>query len=260
MNNHFIIISHRRSGTHLTIDSIINNFNLYKDKSYINIDRLRSDHKDVLTLENVEDDINKGPTIIKSHLLPCFNRYFFNDEEKQNFINKLFFEAKKIYVYRDGRDVMASLYNYFNTFDEDTQKKTFKQFLRSTSSTEQFINDVNHIEFWKLHIKSWMNINDKNIMFISYENLLNDYEETLKKIEKFLKIEINNNITDVRMKKGIWYKIKNRLPRNKNIKRTVVTFNRGKTKNYLKYFDQEDLIFFNKIVKNIQKKLDYKVT
>lgn len=58
-NNHIVVISHRRSGTHLTIDAISNNFPFF-EKEYLNLDHLRSEFKNPVSLEKFKQELAKG--------------------------------------------------------------------------------------------------------------------------------------------------------------------------------------------------------
>jgi hypothetical protein len=114
MNKNIIIFSHRRSGTHLIIDTLINNFNL--SKNYLNLDLLNKRRQDNISINSFKERISKRQ-IFKSHshgnLKSFFDNNLFYDQRLRDILNK----SKKIYVYRDGRDVLVSLYFYMQTFD-----------------------------------------------------------------------------------------------------------------------------------------------
>ena len=85
-------------------------------------------------------------------------------------INKLLDQTniKVIYLYRDPRDVLLSsknrfaFYNYYRTFFE-----------------------------WKNDIENVISLSNKNLLILKFEDLVLDTNETLKKVEKFLEVDIS---------------------------------------------------------------------
>ena len=71
--SNIIIVSHRRSGTHLLIDLIVNNFSYdYIDKNYIDFKSFHSDkHDDMYVFENL---MNEGSKITFTHVFTKLQR------------------------------------------------------------------------------------------------------------------------------------------------------------------------------------------
>jgi len=113
----------------------------------------------------------KSPRIIKTH-----DQYKEFDKGTK---------GRFIFVYRDGMDVAVSLYhqevNYKNTDLE--AKEYIDSFLFKKSYN------------WFVFTKEWMQNRMKlPILYIRYDDLLNNFDTCLFRITKFLNIEVNNEV------------------------------------------------------------------
>jgi hypothetical protein len=91
--------------------------------------------------------------------------------------------CKYIYVARDGRDVAVSYYHLYQSHNgfEGTFTQFFDRFLRGS------------VEFgsWFAHVRSWwLHRNDPNVLFLRYEDLLDDLEGGLRQIIAFCGFDI----------------------------------------------------------------------
>jgi hypothetical protein len=248
-----IVISHRRSGTHLTIDSIRNNFLDYKMNDY-----------QVLNENSIKDFnvflklLNNKIQVIKTHFLPDFNLYSNNDQVISE-LDKLFKNSYLIYIYRNGLDVMVSLYEYMKKYDIDVQKMSFNDFLVTENNFDNTTEKMNRMKFWNYHIQNWKNssFNDK-ILWIKYEDFITNYQETINNISNFFTLKVKNDITDIRISennsKNIFVKIKNYL---KGIKKTGVSVRKGQIGDYKNYFNNDSLELFKNECDTIMKNLKY---
>lgn len=250
MSNHLIVISHRRSGTHLTIDSVWNNISAYKNRPFITMDRLNSAHRQPISLKDFRQELSLGPTIVKTHFLPDFNRYI-GDPATCQFLEEMFASSKKIYIFRDGRDVMISLYFYMQAFDQEVSEMTFKSFLNTANNFDPTINTFSRIDFWKFHIERWKQSRfSKETLFLKYEDWINTYEETFRAVARFLDQETHHPVADLRIngRKNI-----GGIP----IQRTSVEPRKGKTGDWKTYFDNQDLEVFRKKTNGFLSMLGY---
>jgi len=91
-----------------------------------------------------------------------------------------------ILVVRDPRNVILSMSNHFGTSQEANFKTIADE--RHTDYTE--IDDqlipATFIGSWNFHYLSWKNFNSINKVIIKYEDLINNTEDTFKKIINFL--------------------------------------------------------------------------
>lgn len=115
-------------------------------------------------------------------------------------------QAKYIYVGRDGRDVVWSMYNHHKNANE-----TWYQLLNETPGLvgppmERCTLDVvpyfrrwlerDGYPFWPFweNVKSWWAVRGlPNVMFVHFANLKNDLPGQMKRIAKFLDVEIGED-------------------------------------------------------------------
>ena len=257
MVKNIIVISHQRSGTHLTIDTIRNNFPLYKKKNYVVLNRkFEKDNEQIQFLKNFKEKT----TVVKTHFLPNFETYTNNNLHKQK-LNDLFNNSHLIYVYRNGLDVMVSLYLYMQKYDNKVKNISFEKFLQTENNFDDTKEKYSRIQFWGHHIKTWKESQfAKNILWIKYEDLNNNYEETITKIAEHFNIEQSKKHIDIRLKS---YRTKNRRVRKlinffKKIKTTSVSARKGGTGDYKNYFNEKTIKLFINENKEIFNNLNYK--
>ncbi|MBF0450066.1 MAG: sulfotransferase domain-containing protein [Candidatus Magnetomorum sp.] len=128
---------------------------------------------DRLILYNIMDgsDLEKlpSPRIFKSHL---------------SYKNIPKGSCKYIYVARDGEDVAVS-YFYFYTSHLNF-KGTFSEFF-----DKYFMRGKVQFGSWFTHVADWQqHENDSNVLFLRYEDLINDLKGTLQKIINFCEFKV----------------------------------------------------------------------
>lgn len=123
--NSILVASHRRSGTHWTIDSIRHNFPSVNNQ-FITLERILPNHPSPMNLDEFNSYLdNKGEkAIIKTHLTP-FEVEKMADYHVKKIIQSIFNRSKIVYVVRDGRDVLNSLFYYVSSFSKRKEKLTF---------------------------------------------------------------------------------------------------------------------------------------
>ncbi|XP_004597071.2 sulfotransferase 2B1 [Ochotona princeps] len=122
----------------------------------------------VLGAFSLED--RPSPRIMSSHLpRQLFNKAFFNSK------------AKVIYLGRDPRDVVVSLYHYSKIAGQ----------LKDPGKPDQFLQDFlkGEVQFgsWFDHIKGWIRMQgQENFLFLTYEELQQDLEGCVRRVSEFL--------------------------------------------------------------------------
>lgn len=163
------LISYPKSGNtwmRFLLANLIRN----EDVSLVNIDDIIFS---VYSMKN--KSTNKlGKRIIKSH----------------SYFDIKFSSNKVVYIVRDVRDVVVSLYYYY--------KKKCKIEIEFNDFFCRFINDEVYPEFgnWGHHLGSWIGAKggDKvNFLLIRYEDMLEDTFKELKKVCEFLNIDANED-------------------------------------------------------------------
>lgn len=161
-----IVASYRRSGTHLTIDSLLNNGkNIHK--SYVNFDRLGHRHPEPLSaraFSNLISEAGDRTVVLKTH---APHRSDIDTPEEAALWERLLADSHTVYVLRDPRDVMVSLWHYRLSFDPGyAEKATFSDHIKR------------NIERWRLHVEHWM---EREVSLVRFEDWARDYELTLDK-------------------------------------------------------------------------------
>jgi len=243
-----VIVSHRRSGTHWLIDSLRGNFKGVSSW-YYNLDNIRYDDKFFAEIKKKLSDSSKH-LILKSHTEADLN---FFPPEKRFFVDYLLKRAKVIYVYRDGRDVLVSLYHY-DKYKSEHRIGSFSSFIKKENPER----GENRIEYWKRHIEGWLNRNESNILRISYEQIHKDYEGVLEQIRSFLGISFKKNkITKVSLRRyGLFLRALRKIFPG-IFKSSAVFPRKGSIGEWKEYFSNEDLETFNLIAKDTMRKLGY---
>lgn len=177
-----LISSFRRSGTHLTIDSIINNVSVVSPRLFT-LDQLSHHHKSNLSIKRFSKKLvnqleRYNYVIIKTHQP---DQVYPLSKESQHFYDKILHNAKKIYVIRDGRDVMVSLWHYLSTIDPN-ENSTFNEHL------------LKHLPAWQDHVNYW---NKRRVYSVKFEDWYRDYEKTLSDLLTFIELQTPEKINNM---------------------------------------------------------------
>lgn len=91
---------------------------------------------------------------------------------------------KRIYIARNGKDVLVSCYYFF--LAHSPFKGTFDQFFKNFMvGNVQSGSWFRHVAEWSAHSA------DANVLFIRYEDLVNHFERTVKRIATFLNVPLS---------------------------------------------------------------------
>lgn len=186
------IISHERSGTHLTIDNLICFFcgtgkkreilNLSKNYSYWDIDHIAWEGRPLFDKLQRYIKLKGSTQILKTHMK---KQSLTSDlPENLKYIKIIIENSIRIYVVRDGRDVMSSFHNYVKYYDKYTG--TFHQFLNDKVRG----STTNSVERWRDHVSGWLS--DDGVLMIKFEEMLSDQSVVLEKISKHCNLTRNN--------------------------------------------------------------------
>jgi len=214
------VASHRRSGTHLTLDSLVNNFPALAGG-----------------FENFDDAGNLPNTAL-------YKTHAHAEWGIQNFS----FPSRVVYVLRDGRDVMVSLYYYSKKHDPSVRGLTFQEFLQTDNpyDTNSYEGRMNRVEYWNYHVNSWLDQQHFEAMIVSFDQWKTNSENTLSEVAKFSGYSQNSKINVmVRSKPDtIFSKLLRRAGLSKS---SSVQFRGGRSGDWKEHFDQPSLDYFNSI-------------
>lgn len=247
---HVIVASHRRSGTHLTIDTIINNFPMFSNNPEIGkvtLDSLVAEGKQHRAIDEIRALTSQGPCVLKTHAHGDIGNFFLKSDSG-DFIDDLFSNSKIIYVHRDGRDVLTSLYYYMQNFDEEIKKVPFNEFIRMTNKFDEdsYNGELNRVEYWQFHVRSWLD--RKNVLFLSFNDFFGNLHNTLTKISRFIELPFNPQVKDVKLAKG---------KHQDGVKHSSVCFRKGKSGDWKEHFGKDDSAYFDLIAGKTNRLLKY---
>ncbi len=117
--------------------------------------------------------------------------------EKQVFGGHVFYDPtlpkRKVYLFRDGRDVALSMWKAKSLQHKNDADLTFSQFIRKPldwygTPGKKLESGLNIIQHWKRHLGSWRRAPDT--YFLRYENVLLHRRKEITKIAKFAGFKI----------------------------------------------------------------------
>ncbi|UJS17899.1 MAG: sulfotransferase domain-containing protein [Candidatus Jettenia sp.] len=250
MGKWILVSSHRRSGTHFLIDSIRTNvknaiFPAHKHLPVdFNIGSLLREKEHIYKI--FSDALYSNNTIIiKSHLLPEEMKICKPKNKYEKLVADIFKYSYKVYVYRDGMDVLVSLYRFLE------YKGSFKEFL--CSKNDHFVPtrnacfiDENRVRYWSYHLSSWFK--EPNVLQVRFEDLKTNFECTIANLIDFLKETLPTVIVKPKIPQNIFlHKLIRRLHKIglvKYVANSSVRPNAGNIGDSKNYFDSEDELFF----------------
>lgn len=154
-------------------------------------------------------------------------------------------KRKKIFLYRDPRDVMVSFY-YQVKYRCDSSKVD----ISLAEDIHTFIKSKYGIEYLLKFYQVWENYTDKfGIMFLSYKDLHNDTLSSIKRVFEFLKHPINEEKILESIEYNSFENTRQReIERNPDWNKKRYHARKGKVKGYLDYLNKEDLIYCSKMM------------
>lgn len=253
-----IVATHRRSGTHWTIDALRNNSPDINPK-FLTLEQTEPAHHQPIPLMEFRDTLDSldKRVLIKIHDLPSAT--YWQGTQEREFALDLMNTSSTIYVHRDGRDVMVSLYYYMKQFREDFTDLPFSDFLRMSNELDGETR-MSRPAFWAHHVRTWLE--QPNLIAVAYESLETDYEATVEKLANFLNIDLTYPLQSVNVHQTKENKsLVNRLLKRVGLKRektsTAVSPRKGKSGDWRNHFSVDDLEFFMDEVGNLMRQLAY---
>ena len=185
-----VILSHRRSGTHLTIDLIRKQFEgstppmrpfASLTTLYLSMDKLRPGHHAPMPAEAAVDKLATAKHLVmKTHARPDADGRLPEFEDNEPLIQAMIDHAFKINVVRDGRNVLSSQHLYEQGYNPDARLPT-SDFLRTSFQGEP------RPAFWAGHATSWKHTPD--VLTVTFEDIIRSTDDVLTRIGEHLGIE-----------------------------------------------------------------------
>ena len=180
-----LVASHRRSGTHLTLDLLRRNFPACQPRmlplenphfSYLNLDRfepsttLPCSEREALRL------LSKARRpLLKTHAEPGFADVA---PAHDAFVRALVAKSKTVYVHRDGMKVMCSMWTWRRVFDARA-RVPFSEFIRQTDERGR-----SRVMVWADHVKAWRDT--PGVRTIAFDRIVRDAPALLAELGDFI--------------------------------------------------------------------------
>jgi translation initiation factor IF-1 len=226
-----LLSSFRRSGTHLTIDTIKNNFEVEVCGIQTEQFQMLKKYDEYAAKMSSPNNILLWTHVNSKHLLHS-NKHLTN--EQNIYLEMCVNRYRHIHVYRDGRDVAVS-----------------KSFLDLKCYNENHV--MNTILKWKMYMETWLALND--CLFLKYEDYLENYDGVVYRIRDFLDIGTTSpSITNTL--------ISNAEMLGEKKKKMVITsreFRKGVVGDYNNYFNKHMNDFFTENCGDLMRRLGYNV-
>jgi hypothetical protein len=171
--------SHRRSGTHLLIDSIRANFAVVDDWFHLE--------------EDIFQALATAPVVVKDHEFRRGDKIA-SSQVWSSYLHWVsaslcYSLGRHIYIVRNPRDTLKSQF-YFDLEGIEpafrlTRTASFADYLRMPSARAPGAG-LNQVAYWCGHVASW--IGHRDLLVLRYEDLTADREATLDRISAFLEL------------------------------------------------------------------------
>jgi len=205
--NAILVSSHRRSGTHLLIDSIRKHV---KGAEFPNHRHLPADFnlgslfsKDERVFKVFKNFLETDrPIIIKSHLLPEECDLKAPRDKFEALILEIFEQAKKVYVAREGKAVLISLHRFLKSDSNfsDFIREPNDHIVRELRSEAPF--DANRVAYWAYHQAAWNGTAE--VHTIDFSDLVKRFEPTMESLLAFLEQPVPEHLSLPQVPRIMW--------------------------------------------------------
>ena len=190
-----IVASHRRSGTHLALDLLRSNAPDVRPR-FMTLERIEPTHPRHIPVAEFARRLRtrRGTVLVKTHALP--GRIDWSTPEAAEFAAELLASSPTVYVHRDGRDVLVSLYHYMRSFTPDLEGVSFRDFIRSPTSTRDGAG-LNRAAYWQHHVLTWTAA--EPAATASFEGLLTDLGASLTEIADRVALRLQPTVRPIQL-------------------------------------------------------------
>ncbi|MCP3979792.1 MAG: sulfotransferase domain-containing protein [bacterium] len=253
-----IVVSHRRSGTHLALDMLRGNLARAAEEPYRNLDRCLPDHAERRDVAWVTRP-GRGLVVFKSHSPGELSAFFSGAGGEAGRVNDLVQRSPVVYVYRDGRDVMVSQYEYEKRFDLTVRAMTFSEYLRSEHRLDpgNVAGAQNRPAYWAQHVVSWLD--RPNCIPTAFEDWRTRPEEVVDRVASLSGVRRREEFFDARVvrARGSLRRMIQRVRMRWSSRHTSVEFRRGRSGAWRSEFDGDALELFEAHAGRVMDRLGY---
>jgi Sulfotransferase domain len=241
-----VVASHRRSGTHLTLDSLRANAPDVNAR-FMNLDRIEPGHRKHIPIGEFDRRLRSrdGVVLVKTHSLPDVRAWL--TPEAGEYAMALLAEAPVVYVHRDGRDVLVSLYHYMASYSPDVARRPFKEFIRNQLAAPD-APALTRPAYWQHHGFAWLRAEPRALA--PFGTMLTDFEGTLRTIAQQLDLRVRATVAPVPLDtdRGLARAIRRLLhgpALGAGRRSTAIRPRGGTTGGWREAFDDDDTAFFD---------------
>ena len=263
MNRVVIVASHRRSGTHLALDSLRANA-LDLNPRFMTLERIEPGHPKHLPVAKFEERLRSrtGTVLVKTHALPGAASWA--DAEAGAYATRLQEEWPSVYVHRDGRDVLVSLYHFVRSYSPDVAAQSFGDFIRAQGTSRDSAG-VSRAAYWQRHVLAWLDRGPAAI--VSFERMKSDFPGAMADLASAVGLGLRPQLSPVLIEKrgaagSIWSRALRRglsriglapPPRRS----TAIRPRSGRSGGWRASFDEDDLAWFETQASEAMHRLGY---
>ena len=146
--------------------------------------------------------------------------HYLKGEKERKIVEYLYNEISTLYISREVHDTLVSRYHYekdaggglYNGMTSRLRDVSIAEYIRMTNyfilpcrASMEF--DLNPVTYWNYHVQTW---HQRGIIKVQYEDLKNNFQETVRKMAGDLKLEnrLNKDIRQLQVpsanKQDIW--------------------------------------------------------
>jgi Sulfotransferase domain len=252
-----VVASHRRSGTHLMLDSLRSNVRDV-ERRFMTLERIEPSHEKHMPVAEFDRRLRsqRGVVLVKTHALPDATAW--QDREAADYASELLATAPTIYVHRDGRDVLVSLYRFAQSYSPQVAAQSFAEFLRA-NHTGLDAPGISRPAYWQRHVLAWLDRSPTTTA--SYEGLQGDFEALLRSIAERLDLGLRPALRQVPLEpRGRRVPVLHRLQRVLGLRpvgSTAIRPQAGRVGGWRQVFDDADLAWFESEAAGAMGRLGY---
>jgi len=240
-HNNFRTYIHQ-TGIGVIVDALCTDYKTFPELNELdnlrfidNSNYLEFPHPDCRFIPVSIDLLTNESNLIWSHEKPCD----IESKEMQNITHK-------VYIVRDGRDVINSNIHYLTSPLSLRLRPEYKH-----NSADKLYSDMknfeNYVRKWAEHIKSY-NLNSSSYKLIKFESLINSKKETIKSLIDYFGYNLSN--IDIE-------KIIDNSSKKEAAKKAPRHFRKGNEGDWRNYFSQKHKSIFKELAGNYLIELGY---
>ena len=260
MNRVVIVASHRRSGTHLALDSLRMNA-LDLDPRFMTLERIEPGHPKHLPVREFQRRLQSraGTVLVKTHALP--GRASWESDETGSYAEQLLQNWPSVYVHRDGRDVLVSLYHFVASYAPSVAAQTFGEFIRAEGSAVDAIG-ISRAAYWQRHVLAWLGHDP--VATASFERMRLDFPGAMADLASHLGLQLRSSLSPVLLEERggpRWMRAVRRALARAGLasgpRSTAIRPLSGTSGSWRVAFDEDDLAWFENQASEAMRRLGY---